>query len=68
MAPPWIRAARERGIRFVISTDAHAVADYRNLQYGVDMARRGWVRRGEVLNGLEADAFARAVSPTGRRT
>jgi DNA polymerase (family X) len=68
MAPPWIRAARERGIRFVISTDAHAVADYRNLQYGVDMARRGWVRHGEVLNGLEADAFARAVSPTGRRT
>jgi DNA polymerase (family X) len=68
MAPPWIRAARERGIRFVISTDAHAVADYRNLQYGVDMARRGWVRRGEVLNGLGADAFARAVSPTGGRT
>ena len=67
LAPKWIRLARERGIRFVISTDAHAVADYRNLQFGVDMARRGWVRRGEVLNALGAQAFARAVSPAGRQ-
>jgi DNA polymerase (family 10) len=67
LPPQWIRAARERGIRFVISTDAHAVADYRNLRFGVDMARRGWVRRGEVLNVLGASAFARAVSPAGRR-
>jgi len=53
-------------IRFVISTDAHSVSDYRNLQYGVDMARRGWARRGEVLNALGVQAFARAVSPAGR--
>jgi DNA polymerase (family 10) len=68
MAPRWLRAARERGIRFVISTDAHAVAEYRNLQYGVAMARRGWVRRGEVLNVLGAQVFARAVSPAGAPT
>ena len=68
MAPRWLRAARERGIRFVISTDAHAAAEYRNLQYGVAMARRGWVRRGEVLNVLGAEAFARAVSPAGPET
>ena len=37
-----------------------------NLRYGVAMARRGWVRRAEVLNTLDVDAFARAVSPTGR--
>ena len=51
----------------MIPSDAHAVADYRYLQFGVDMARRGWVRRGEVLNALGAQAFARAVSPAGRR-
>ena len=68
MAPRWLRAARERGIRFVISTDAHAVAEYRNLQYGVAMARRAWVGRSEVLNALGAQAFARAVSPAGAET
>jgi DNA polymerase (family 10) len=66
MAPHLVRAARARGIRFVVSTDAHSVGDYRYLQYGVAMARRGWVRRGEVLNVLPARDFARAVSPTGQ--
>jgi DNA polymerase (family 10) len=66
MAPPWIRAVRQRGIPFVISTDAHSMQDYGNVDYGVAMARRGWVRRGEVLNTRTASAFARAVSPSGR--
>lgn len=67
LEPRWVRAARERGIRFVISADAHATGELRNLRYGVGMARRGWVRRGEVLNTLDVDAFVRAVSPTGTR-
>lgn len=65
MAPRWLRAARERGLRFVISTDAHAVGELDNLRYGVLTARRGWVRRGEVLNTLDAEGFARAVAPAG---
>jgi DNA polymerase (family 10) len=63
MDPFWSRRARRRGLRFVISVDAHSVADLRNLRYGVDMARRGWVRRGEVLNALPPDAFACEVRP-----
>jgi DNA polymerase (family 10) len=65
LAPEWIRAARARGIRFVISTDAHSTAALGYLRYGVHTARRGWVRRGEVLNALGADDFARAVRPAG---
>src|SRR6185295_4279325 len=67
LPPRWIRAARERGIPFVISTDAHAIDELENLRYGVAMARRGWVRRGEVLNTRGPEAFARAVSPAARR-
>jgi DNA polymerase (family 10) len=66
LAPRWLRAARERGIRFVVSTDAHSMAELGNVRYGVAMARRGWVRRGEVLNTLGAEEFARSVAPTGR--
>jgi DNA polymerase (family 10) len=61
--PHWIRAARARGLRFVISVDAHSVSELGNLRYGVDTARRGWVRRGEVLNTLPAAEFAAAVKP-----
>jgi DNA polymerase (family 10) len=63
LAPVWIREARKRGIRFVVSTDAHSTGSLENLRWGVDMARRGWLRRSEVLNTLGAEEFAAAVRP-----
>ena len=63
MEPRWVRKARERGLRFVISTDAHSVRALQNFRYGVAMSRRGWVRKGEVLNALGAEAFRQAVRP-----
>src|SRR5262245_1123818 len=66
LAPRWLRAARDRGLRFVVSTDAHSMAELGNVRYGVAMARRGWVRRGEVLNTRNAQKFAQAVAPAGR--
>jgi DNA polymerase (family 10) len=63
MEARWLRKARERGLSFVISTDAHSMRALQNFRYGVAMARRGWVRKGEVLNTRGADAFRRAVRP-----
>ncbi|MDP2315603.1 MAG: PHP domain-containing protein [Pseudomonadota bacterium] len=64
LPPDWIREARRRGAgRFVISVDAHSVGGFDHLAYGVAMARRGWVRRGEVLNTRDAGEFAAAVRP-----
>ena len=63
LPPSWIPAARERGIPFVISVDAHSTRGLDVLRYGVSMARRGGVRRGEVLNALAADDFAARVRP-----
>ena len=63
LPPHWIREARRRRIRFVISTDAHSVGGLDNLRWGIDMARRGWLTRDEVLNTLDADRFHDAVRP-----
>jgi DNA polymerase (family 10) len=63
LEPRWIRAARERGIRFIVSTDAHSINALGNLHFGVAMARRGWLGRNEVLNTLDAAAFMKAVHP-----
>lgn len=63
LEPRFLRLARERGIPVVLSVDAHSTAALGYLRWAVDTARRGWVRRGEVLNALPADAFARAVRP-----
>ncbi|MDB4968467.1 MAG: polymerase lambda, partial [Myxococcales bacterium] len=63
LAPEWSQKARERGIKFVISTDAHSTRNLHNLRYGIHIARRGWIRKSEVLNTLDADAFVKAVRP-----
>ena len=63
MEPRWIREARKRKIKFVISVDAHSTGALNNLKYGVAMARRGWLRKTEVLNTLGAKAFINAVRP-----
>lgn len=63
MEPRWVREARKRKIKFLISVDAHSVGAMNNVKFGVAMARRGWVRRGEVLNTLTPAAFQKAVRP-----
>ena len=63
MEPRWIREARKRKIKFVISTDAHSTGALHNLKYGVGIARRGWLTKREVLNTLGPKAFATAVRP-----
>ena len=63
LEPRWVREARKRKIKFVISTDAHSVKAMNNVKYGVAMARRGWVTRKEVLNTLSTTSFQKAVRP-----
>ena len=63
LAPEWIRAARERGIKFIVSTDAHSTGALNYLTYGVSTARRGWLKREEVLNTLDSESFMQAVRP-----
>jgi DNA polymerase (family X) len=63
LEPHWIRAARTRGIKCIVSTDAHSIGGLANLHYGVSTARRGWLTRDEVLNTLDAEDFMRAVHP-----
>ncbi len=63
LEPRWIRRARERGIKFIVSTDAHSTRGMGNLHFGVAMARRGWLQRSDVLNTLNPAAFAQAVRP-----
>ncbi|WP_242345944.1 DNA polymerase/3'-5' exonuclease PolX [Anaeromyxobacter terrae] len=63
LEPRWLRAATARGIPVVLSVDAHSVQNLRYLENAVTVARRGWVRRGQVLNTRPAEAFRKAVRP-----
>jgi DNA polymerase (family 10) len=63
LEPRWLRAATARKIPIVLSVDAHSVRDLGYLRWAAATARRGWVRRGQVLNTLPVEEFRRAVRP-----
>jgi DNA polymerase (family 10) len=52
-----VRQAIQRGVKLVVSADAHRVGDLGNLAFAVATARRGWARKGDILNTLPAEGF-----------
>ena len=51
------RAARDAGVKLFLGTDAHSADGLGMLRLGVATARRGWLRREDVLNTLPLDDF-----------
>jgi DNA polymerase (family 10) len=51
------RFARERGVRLVVSTDAHSAGALANQRWGVHTARRAWATADDVLNARELGAM-----------
>lgn len=49
----YVRRAKELGVALVISTDLHVLSQFDTLSYGVSVAQRGWLEKGDVLNTLE---------------
>src|SRR5262249_58982423 len=55
------RMAKERGVKLVISTDAHSLAELDQMRYGVFAARPARLEKGDVVNAAPLDAGPRAV-------
>jgi DNA polymerase (family X) len=56
-----VRAAKAKGCKFTISTDAHHPKHLANMRYGVLTARRGWLEPSDILNTLPVTQFAKAI-------
>ena len=56
-----LRMCKERGVKVVISTDAHSTGHLPLIKYGVITARRGWLSKTDVLNTLPAEEFLEAL-------
>jgi DNA polymerase (family 10) len=59
----YLRMCKERGVKVVISTDAHNTLHLPFIRYGVTMARRGWLEKANVINTLPVDQFLAALRP-----
>jgi len=62
-----VRRARARGVAISIGADAHNAAGIANVEYGVGVARKGWLGPGDVINALPVEGFlAHAARRRGR--
>lgn len=55
------RAAKARGARFTISTDAHHPSHLRGMRFGVTTARRAWLTAADILNTQPLDQFTATI-------
>ena len=63
----WRRAA-ERGLECSVNPDAHHTGDLRYVRAGINSARKGWLRRENVINTLPLKAVERLLArKRGRR-
>jgi DNA polymerase (family 10) len=53
----YIHKCVEAGVKMVIDSDAHAMEEFRYLEYGIGQARRGWATKEDVINTLPVDQF-----------
>lgn len=52
-----IRRAKEAGCMFSIGPDAHSVAGFKVMRYGIGSARKGWLTKNDIINCLDVDTF-----------
>jgi DNA polymerase (family 10) len=51
------REARDAGVAITIGPDAHSLAGLLNVEFGVGIARKGWLGPQDVLNTRDAEGF-----------
>jgi DNA polymerase (family X) len=52
-----LRQARDGGVAISIGADAHSIAGLSYVDYGTDMARKGWLRAEDILNARPVGEF-----------
>jgi len=62
LSAPLLRSAKRKGVRFTISTDSHQIRHLQNMQYGITMARRGWLEASDVMNTLPLKQFEEVIA------
>lgn len=62
-----VKPAREAGVRFVINPDAHTTKEIAFYRYGVNIARKGWLTKSDVLNTRPLAEIRKLLAARARR-
>ena len=48
--PEYVRMAKKAGVLLAVNTDAHDIGLFARREFGLNVARRGWLTKAEVIN------------------
>ena len=48
----YMKYAKDKGVRLSINTDAHNVEGLHNIQFGIGIARKGWLESHNIINTM----------------
>jgi DNA polymerase (family 10) len=51
----YCRMAKDKGVQLAIGTDAHSKNGLAAMEFGLNVARRGWLEKKDVINTLPLD-------------
>jgi DNA polymerase (family 10) len=60
----WCKYAKEKGVKIPINPDAHSTEEISLIKYGVNVARKGWLEKKDVVNAWnvkEVEKFFQSV-------
>jgi len=57
LSEKYIKIGKAKGAKFVISSDSHALDHPDFMEFGVGMARRGWLTKDDILNSKSLKEF-----------
>lgn len=46
----FVRLAKHAGVQLAVNTDAHAISQLEHRRFGINVARRGWLTKADVIN------------------
>jgi len=61
-----VKLAKDRGMKIVISTDAHHPDHFEYMRYGVMTARRGWMEKKDIVNTYPPAKLLASLRPLPR--
>ncbi len=56
------KIAKDKGIKFVIGTDAHNIEHLSYMRFGVATARRGWLEKSDIINTYDLKEIEKIIS------
>ena len=56
------KVAKEQGVRCAINPDAHSTQGLQDLWFGIQIARKGWLSREDIVNCLPLGEVEKALA------